>query len=274
MSRDIAYKILDEDETPYCLNCGAVIFSERVCPSCGTDIATNENIRDKKIQEYEEQLLKDPNNTEILLKKANLLARKGDVISEIKCFKKILEIEPNNVDAWLRTGIAFAYLANTSETYKPQVLEDLKNAGISIFHPQLFEDAAMYFDKVFDFEPDNFDALYHKGRLHSRLDQNKYALVLFERAFEIDPQHVRLLFDIAHLHYRTKNYEKTIEWLEKVLEINPIHKQALDIIILSLYFKQRYTDVIHYCDKLLEFDPDDHSAKEHKKHALEALSSS
>ena len=263
---------MDDEESQLCRNCGANIFSEQVCPSCGNIIATNENIRDKKIQEYEKQLLEDPKNIEILVKKANLHARKEDEIEEIKCFIKVLEINPKHIEATLRIGIAFAYLAHYSETLKEGVREDLKTAGIPFTDPQLYEDAASYYDKVLEIEPNQFDALYHKGRLYAMMDEDEDALVFFDKALQIDSQNASLLFDIAHLHYLTPDYGESIKWLEKVLEIKPEEKQALDLIIYSLYFKQRFGDVVHYCDKLLKIDPDDITAKDHKKHALEAMS--
>ncbi len=81
----------------------------------------------------------------------------------ITYFDKILESDPENVQALINKGTTLGFLKKHS-------------------------DAIYYFDKVLEIEPNNISALYNKGTTLSYLKKYDDALYYFEKVLEIDPE--------------------------------------------------------------------------------------
>ena len=153
----------------------------------------------------------------------------------ISYFDKVLEIEPNHVDALFNKGRALVQFGRTNE-------------------------AILYFDKVLEIEPNHVDALFNKGRAliqFGKLDQPdklEEGMSYVERVLEIEPNHVDALSYKGDELIRTGKYDEAISYFDKVLEIEPNHVDALFLKGIVFARNDNFYEAMSYFDKVLKIN--------------------
>lgn len=119
----------------------------------------------------------------------------GNPEEAISYFDKVLEIEPNHVDALNNIGAILITLGKHNEaiSYFDRVLEiepnhvgSLSNKGSALGSLGEYDDAILYLDKALEFEPNHADALNNKAAIF--IEQGNYydALSIFQKVLKID----------------------------------------------------------------------------------------
>jgi len=120
----------------------------------------------------------------------------------ITYFDKILESDPENVQALINKGTTLGFLKKHS-------------------------DAIYYFDKVLEIEPNKISALYSKGTALSYLEEYNEALYYFDKVLEIEPNNISALFNMGTTLSYLKEYDDALYYFDKILESDPENLQAL-----------------------------------------------
>jgi len=120
----------------------------------------------------------------------------------ITYFDKILESDPENVQALINKGTTLGFLKKHS-------------------------DAIYYFDKVLEIEPNKISALYSKGTALSSLEEYNEALYYFDKVLEIEPNNISALFNKGTTLSYLKKYDEALSYFDKVLEIDPDDLDAI-----------------------------------------------
>ncbi len=120
----------------------------------------------------------------------------------ITYFDKILESDPENVQALMNKGTTLGFLKKHS-------------------------DAIYYFDKVLEIEPNKISALYSKGTALSNLEEYVEALYYFDKVLEIEPNNISALYNKGTTLSYLKKYDEALSYFDKVLEIDPENKEAV-----------------------------------------------
>ena len=121
----------------------------------------------ESISFFDKVLEIDPNHVDALNNKGNALAELGELEKSISFFDKVLEIEPNHVGA-------------------------LNNKGSVIAELGELEKSISFFDKVLEIEPNHVDALNNRARVMVETEQYINAVMDYERLIIIDPQNTLL----------------------------------------------------------------------------------
>lgn len=127
-----------------------------------------------------------PSESELMTRKATLLAKTGDFQGAIRFVDKAIESDPRNVDS-------------------------LNVKGWILLQEEKLDEATVWFEKVLEIDPKMTHSLYNKGIVLFQQGQMEQALVSFEKTLEIDPNYERAK--------TMKNL--TIKQLEKPHEIKP-----------------------------------------------------
>ncbi len=114
----------------------------------------------------------------------------------ITYFDKVLESDPENVQALINKGTTLGFLKKHS-------------------------DAIYYFDKVLEIEPNKISALYSKGTALSNLEEYVEALYYFDKVLEIEPNNISALYNKGTTLSYLKKYDDALYYFDKVLEIDP-----------------------------------------------------
>jgi len=145
-------------------------------------------------------------------------------------FDRVLQIEPDNLQALNAKGVIFAKTAN-------------------------YDEALTYFDKILEIDPENVDAMINKVALFAEQGKIEKATQFIDRILEIDPNNVEALYAKGEVLLKKREYEQSLSYLDKVLQIEPDNLRALNA-KGSIYQKQqKYEEALIYFDRILEIDP-------------------
>ena len=217
---------------------------------------------DKAISYFDKVLEIEPNNVDALFNKGRALGQLNRTAEGMSYIEKVLEIEPDNVDA---LGYKGDYYFSSKQLDK----------AISYFHkvlkiePQHVDALGVpYFDKVLEIEPDNVDALNIKGsslvslgRTESGItivfiDELDKAISYFDKVLEIEPNNVDALFNKGRALGQLNRTAEGMSYIEKVLEIEPDNVDAVVYKGERLINEARLDDAMFFIDKALQRDPD------------------
>jgi tetratricopeptide (TPR) repeat protein len=144
---------------------------------------------------------------ELLLKesrlKANIYYYKEEYDEAIKCYDKVLEIDPNDIFALNNKGLALDDLGKHDEAIKcyDKVLEIdpnyaaavWYNKGLALYHLGNYNEAIKCYDKALEIDPSYINALINKGNALCYLSNYNEAIKCYDKVLEIDPNHVGVL---------------------------------------------------------------------------------
>lgn len=113
--------------------------------------------------EYELALQVNPNDFNTWYNLGELYySIRNDSISAMRCFTKVLELEPKHSDAHFRTGLIF-------------------------FRNRQYKEAANQFELAIEREPDNVDILFQLAVSYERLEMQNKAAAVYRRILDINP---------------------------------------------------------------------------------------
>ena len=119
-----------------------------------------------------------------------------DEMAEIEAADKMIQENPENLDAFLMRGIA-------------------KN---NVFD---WEGALPDFEKVLEFQPDNVEALNGRGVAKSEIGMHEEAHQDFEKAIELDDKNPMTYYNKGLTEMSLGLYEEAINLFNKVIELDP-----------------------------------------------------
>jgi len=135
-------------------------------------------------------------DVDLLFKNGLESYQNGKIDEAISYFEKVLEIDPNHVDALSNVGGLLSVIGKHDEalSYFDRALEiepnhvgSLSNKGSALGSLGEYDDAILYLNKALEFEPNHVDALNNKAAIF--IDQGNYydALSIFQKVLNIDP---------------------------------------------------------------------------------------
>ena len=167
--------------------------------------------------------------------------------------EKVLEMEPDNIDALNSKGKSLVHLGRSEEGFTVIVEDEL-------------DSAILLFDKVLEKDPENSEALFNKGRT---IVQKSYLVkdnlekeTMFEegldqvrKVLEMDPNHVGSLNYLGDRLVGLNKTQEGMQYLDKALQIDPddIHTQFAKASALGK--EKRYDEAVFYYDNILNENP-------------------
>lgn len=160
----------------------------------------------------------------------------------VSYFDKLLELEPNSVDALNAKGTSMVKLGRSE-------------GGFTIVYIDKLDEAISYFDRVIALEPSNVDALLNKGKALFQLGNSLEGMEYVDHALAIYPDNVDILTFKGDELLRTNQTEQGTNLIDKALEIEPKNTEALFLKGRSLIVQENYHDALFYFDEVLELNP-------------------
>ena len=142
-------------------------------------------------------------DVDLLMKKGLESYQNGTYNESFSYFEKILEIEPNHLDALNNIGGLHSTLGKHDE-------------------------AITYFDRVLEIEPNSVGTLVNKGSSLGSLGEYDDAIFYLDKALEIEPNNTNALINKATVLVDQGNLDDAIFFLDIVLENEPKNIDALN----------------------------------------------
>ncbi|MGL4609961.1 MAG: tetratricopeptide repeat protein [Trueperaceae bacterium] len=202
--------------------------------------------------QFQEALKLEEANVEALLGKGRSLVCQKALASGIEDYKKVLELDPNNVTAHIRLAEAYQQsFQSTTEKDPAQLTESLslleKAEGLASDNPEVLnaKGVTLYLSEdlagaraaleravslAADSELSNRDVAQmhiNLGSIYRDLDELELALASYRRAVALNPLSAQAHRNAGWAHYNLKNCEEAIYELTQAVNLNP---QFLDAI--------------------------------------------
>ena len=120
----------------------------------------------------------------------------GNPEEAISYFEKVLEIEPNHVDALNNIGAILITLGKHEEAIpffdqvlaiEPNHVGALSNKGSALGSLGEFDDSMLNLNRALEIDPENIDALSNKAAVFVDQEQHYDAITIFHNLLKIDP---------------------------------------------------------------------------------------
>ena len=129
-----------------------------------------------------------------------------DFKNAIKNYRKCIEKNPKNIDAWISIG---------------RILLEIG----------LIDLAERCFDRAYSIDNKNEDVLQTLGEIHMSNENYHKAIEFFEKLSSINSNDVNLLLTLVKLYNKIGDKKKAEKYVERVLEIDPNNEEALSLIV-------------------------------------------
>ncbi len=182
----------------------------------------------------------------------------------IECYRKAIEIDPNNISMYNQLGLSLHAQGKDEEAIEcyhkamkidPNDAFVHNNLGLSLSTQGKDEEAIKYYRKAIEIEPNN--ATMHGNLGYSLSIQGSYAEATecYQKAIEIDPHDAMTYgnFGIS-LHAQGDNAE-AIKYYRKAIEIDPNYATFYSNLGFGLAALGEHTAAIECYRKAIELDP-------------------
>ena len=156
-----------------------------------------------KLKEAIQLLEKAKNNEEFCNNKskvfqlASYYEKAKELSKAIEFFKKVLKLDPRNIEALLHIGYIYRSIKENVKAFK-------------------------CFKQILLIEPDNFLAYYGLGRLYQSLDNHdNEAIKCFKNCLNINSESLKANLQLGIIYLKTKNYEESLKCLQTVIKLEP-----------------------------------------------------
>lgn len=142
-------------------------------------------------------------------------------------FKKVLDLDSANADAYRGRARAFMALGKSAEaesTYKKAIAvksdywAGYNALGGFYYRYGRYDDAIREFQKVIELTPKNATGYLNLGSTFFYMNRSKEAIAMFERALAIEPQY-SLYANLGTLYYHEERYKEAARMYEKALQL-------------------------------------------------------
>jgi tetratricopeptide (TPR) repeat protein len=161
-----------------------------------------------------------------------ILHNRGCYKDSMKCFDKIIAIDPQNADAWEKKGDILCRNFNN------------------------YEEAIKCFNKVIELIPNETFGWADKAEALFRLERYDEAIENYDKAIELDPNNEEAWHEKGFTLYTLGSYEEAIKCFDMVLKINPTYINSWLNKGLSLYYLQYFDKAIECIDQTTKLNPD------------------
>ena len=205
---------------------------------------------EEAISYYDRILEVEADNIEVLGKKGDALASLGNFDQAAVFYGRVINIDKVYVDSM---GILF--LDKLLEL-EPQNVDALfkKGESLAVYYDRL-DEAVSYFDKVLEIDPDNVNALFNKGEALFQYDKYEDAISWYDKALKEDPNHIGSLSSKGYALAKLGNFEQSHYYLNKAFEIDPTNVDVLYKKGSALINEENYKDALSNFYEALKIDP-------------------
>ncbi len=231
---------------------------------------------------YDQALEIDPNNRYALLGKAYVLScdlnQHEEVISTLD---RILDIDPDDDEAWRLKGFAFIQLRQSEDAINSfdqaiAINPDCQKAlfwfyrGLELHSLKRYEDAVDSFDRGLQIEPDSDSYWNFRGHALRSLKRYEEAIISYDKAIAIDSNNDSAWFQKSFVLSQLGRYEEAVIGYDKAIEIDPNNYRAWfqkSFVLLQL---GRCQDAIDSYKHALDINSNDPDIPRMPKEVLEA----
>jgi tetratricopeptide (TPR) repeat protein len=203
-------------------------------------------------------------NTQTLLQEALALHERGAIAEAADRYGRVLQTDPNNVEALFRLGRANCQqgrfdagieLFQRALKVDPQHARSLNLLGLAFLRTGRPADALSVFDRAIAAEPKSADPLANKGDALSALGRSVEAIREYDRSLALDPGNLLTLTNRGAALHQAGRSEEALNSLDQALAVDPGFSSAHENRAKALSALNRHEDALAAADQTIAVDP-------------------
>ncbi len=228
----------------------------------------------KAISEYDRILEIDPDNTEIMYRKAKLLLETDKMEEALIVLKELYSIDSKYKD-----------VRELVDHTKNVLIDQYISTGNEFIEKDKYNQALKQFDNALRIDSKHSGALLQKARVYIKKDKPRFAHKSFDTLLRVDKNHRTGLFEKAMLLMSEDKYEDAIKLFKRAVSAHPDFHNAKDQLGRAelaaakrctnngnMYFRRKeYQKAIKAYDCTLKYEPDNKFVWNNKGLALKNL---
>jgi tetratricopeptide (TPR) repeat protein len=183
---------------------------------------------DSAIIIFDNVLLNDSNNIIALFWKSYALEYLNKDDDALKCYNKILEINPDFLPAKVyKCSLEYKDKNKKVENcykkaiaIKPNDYLDYIAHGLANFYLKNYDDALYNYNKAIELNPDFAYSYLLLANLYFEKGDYDLALENYNKTNELNPDYIRAYFMKAYICHEKNQYDESIKNYKKIIEIN------------------------------------------------------
>jgi len=176
-------------------------------------------------------LQQEPKNSFAWRLKGLIYAEQRRINEAVECFKKAIELNPEDNDA--RIFLARAYAMNEAT----------------------YPEAVAAYREVLKSQPDNVEIRAELARIYSYANNHTMAIEQYEALLQKYPENVQIRTDLVRAYMNSRKYDEAIEHARQILKIEPDNVDSQLLMAEVLTEAGKYDDAIDLYEDIL----DDHA---------------
>jgi tetratricopeptide (TPR) repeat protein len=195
----------------------------------------------------------------------------------IECYKKALELNPNDESALSNLGSSLNAIGHNQEALSvfQKALKIDPNAPIAWYNAANilcdtgeYKEALTYYERSIKLNPQYYQAYINYGKVLFELKRYSESLTSYDKALRIDQNSLECLINKGATLKELALYEEAIAHYDKALSLKPDYHEAWSNKGVTLHELKRYDEAITHYDKALSLKPDYHEASWNKSLCL------
>ena len=179
-----------------------------------------------QIDEISKQIVKEPDNAELYLKRADLYDQEEQIENAINDYSKALEINPKDSDVYYKRSICF-------------------------FSQKKFDKAIEGLGSALECNPKNINVMLFYGHFFksNKVDDIDNSINWFKKVLEIDSNNNEAKEELGKIYYQKKEYEKALEYFKDIdCELDKEIVEKIEEVSNYYLSKGEYDKALSACD--------------------------
>jgi tetratricopeptide (TPR) repeat protein len=178
---------------------------------------------------YDKALSLGADRHEVMVAKTYNCRKLGDATQTRECYREIVNLDPENIDAWVQ----FASFEASVENY---------------------DDAVECYATALKMDPNNADIMEAVSRVEEKRGNTAQAIAWLESGLSFDPNNTRLLKRLVVISLNAQDYTRCVGYADRVIAIDPSDDTVQRNRALALYQKGDKKAAIESFEKVAELD--------------------
>jgi serine/threonine protein kinase/tetratricopeptide (TPR) repeat protein len=167
---------------------------------------------------------------EVQLAIGNVNRRTGAYPAALSAFQSVLELDPQNLDAYQGLGRTYDALGRTVEAeqafrhtieIRPACWSCYNVLGVFLNKHARYSEAADAWRKVTELTPDNVWGYMNVGAVYFNMGQFEMAETYFQRGLQVAPSNADLLANAGTVSFFLERFDEDIRYTKKAIDLKP-----------------------------------------------------
>jgi tetratricopeptide (TPR) repeat protein len=190
--------------------------------------------------------------------------RAGNHAEAERIYRKILEVDPTQADAWHICGI-IAHLRGDHAEARKRIEQAIAvrgtvaafhfNLGVILKSLQLPREAVASFQRALQLQPNYAEAYYNLGVVLSDLQQLPEAVHCYQQAIQLNPNFSEAYFNLGTLLSESQRFEEALKLYQRAIQANPHDAESFNNLGSAYKELGQLEEAYNAFDKAVELNP-------------------